>query len=122
MSLLSLGDISSVYKTGLSYIFKAQLLFHPHSHFSSHSLLPSAKMKFFTSNVVILVSVATVVSAAPAELQKRACTNPVLRKNWNSATTSEQTNYVNAVKCLATKPSVLGTNATLYDDFTYVQL
>jgi hypothetical protein len=77
-------------------------------------------MKFSDPVIFSLTSFVTAVFAAPAELQKRACTNPILRKNWNSATASERTSYVNAVKCLATKPSVLGTNATLYDDFTYV--
>lgn len=77
-------------------------------------------MKISFTTFVAVTSIVTGVSAAPAErdLQKRACSNPVLRKNWNSATTSEKTSYINAVKCLATKPSVLGTNATLYDDFT----
>lgn len=79
-------------------------------------------MKFSLTPVITISGLLAGISAAPAELQKRACTNPVLRKSWNVATSAEKTSYVNAVKCLATKPSVLGTNATLYDDFTYVYL
>jgi tyrosinase len=79
-------------------------------------------MKSFLTAAITFASTITGILAAPAELQltRRACSKPILRKNWNSATASEKYKCINAVQCLATKPSVLGTNATLYDDFTYV--
>lgn len=75
-------------------------------------------MKLTLSTILAFTALST---AAPAEVEKRAaCNNPVLRKNWHSATQAEKTSYINAVKCLATKPSKLGGPATLYDDFTWV--
>jgi len=53
---------------------------------------------------------------------KKACTTPKLRKNWAKATPAEKKSYINAVLCLATKPSKLrvSTHSTLYDDFGYI--
>ncbi|KAK1751256.1 hypothetical protein QBC47DRAFT_405960 [Echria macrotheca] len=53
-------------------------------------------------------------------LAPRACTTPKLRKEWSKATQSERTSYINAVKCLTTKPSKLGLSHRLYDDFVWV--
>ncbi|KAI1464569.1 Di-copper centre-containing protein [Daldinia caldariorum] len=48
------------------------------------------------------------------------CENPAVRKEWRTLSTDERNSYISAVKCLATKPSMLGLNTTLYDDFPYV--
>jgi tyrosinase len=48
------------------------------------------------------------------------CTNPVKRVEFRSLDNAARKQYTDAVKCLATKPSMLGLNTTLYDDFTYV--
>lgn len=63
----------------------------------------------------------TFPSLSPAALEARTkCTDPVLRKEWSAATPEERTAYTNAVLCLATKPSTIGLNTTMYDDFAYV--
>jgi tyrosinase len=48
------------------------------------------------------------------------CTNPVKRVEFRTLDNTARKQYTDAVKCLATKPSMLGLNTTLYDDFTYV--
>ena len=60
--------------------------------------------------------------ALPSELTTRqTCSSPKLRKSWAKATNAEKQSYINAVLCLATKPSRLkvATHKTLYDDFSY---
>lgn len=60
--------------------------------------------------------------ALPSDISPRqsTCTSPKLRKEWSKATRAEQQSYINAVLCLATKPSRIGLQTTLYDDFAYV--
>lgn len=48
------------------------------------------------------------------------CTQAPTRREWRTLTVAEQHDYVRAVRCLATKPSTLGNNGTLYDDFPWV--
>ncbi|KGO55074.1 Tyrosinase [Penicillium expansum] len=48
------------------------------------------------------------------------CREPALRKEWRQLSVQERNGYVKAVQCLATTPSRLGLNTTLYDDFAYV--
>ena len=57
-----------------------------------------------------------VVSARPSLF----CQQAPIRREWRTLTTGEQQNYVRAVRCLATKPSKLNENGTLYDDFPWV--
>jgi hypothetical protein len=76
-------------------------------------------MQFSIKSSAVFGFLVTNVLAAPAIVEERAaCTNAVLRKNWHSTTQAEKTSYINAVKCLATKPSIIGLSTTLYDDFT----
>ncbi|KAK0657809.1 hypothetical protein B0T16DRAFT_386283 [Cercophora newfieldiana] len=68
---------------------------------------------------------ATAATALPSELsltRRQTCTSPQPRKSWAQATSAEKQSYLNAVLCLATKPSKLSvpTHSTLYDDFGYV--
>lgn len=57
---------------------------------------------------------------SPEPLAARACTTPKLRREWSKATQAERTSYINAVKCLTTKPSKIGLDHRLYDDFVFV--
>jgi tyrosinase len=74
-----------------------------------------------------LATMATAALALPVEeslgpRQTTACSSPKLRKDWAAATDAEKQSYIDAVLCLATKPSRLNvsTHTTLYDDFGYV--
>lgn len=51
---------------------------------------------------------------------KHVCSAPSIRREWRSLSDSEKDVYVDAVRCLRTKPSRIGMNHTLYDDFAYV--
>ena len=48
------------------------------------------------------------------------CQRPTTRREWRTLSKPERMDYVTAVKCLATKPSKLRNNGTLYDDFPWV--
>jgi tyrosinase len=62
------------------------------------------------------------VSAARVLPRQEAtgCTNPVKRVEFRTLDNASRKQYTDAVKCLNTKPSMLGLNTTLYDDFVYV--
>lgn len=49
-----------------------------------------------------------------------ACKNPSKRVEWRLLPKADQKLYQNSVLCLTTKPSRLGLNSTLYDDFPFV--
>ncbi|CZR41691.1 uncharacterized protein FPRO_11281 [Fusarium proliferatum ET1] len=48
------------------------------------------------------------------------CENPIKRVEWHELDDAARQQYTDAVLCLSTKPSRLGLNTTLYDDFPYV--
>ena len=48
------------------------------------------------------------------------CRDPPKRKEWRQLDGSEKRAYIDAVKCLHHKPSGLGLNGTLHDDFAYI--
>lgn len=50
------------------------------------------------------------------------CREPVVRKEWRSFSHHEKLHYIEAVQCLAKKPSRIRENGTLYDDFPYVHV
>ena len=52
--------------------------------------------------------------------QSWVCQQPTTRREWRTLSKPERFDYVTAVKCLATKPSKLRNNGTLYDDFPWV--
>ncbi|KAL2060772.1 hypothetical protein VTL71DRAFT_9414 [Oculimacula yallundae] len=66
-----------------------------------------------------LVSAAAFINPRQAS-SGHGCTNPEKRVEFRTLDAAAQTQYTNAVMCLSTKPSTLGLNTTLYDDFTYV--
>ena len=49
-----------------------------------------------------------------------SCQEPPIRREWRTLTLVEKNDYIRAVRCLASKPSTLGINGTLYDDFPWV--
>lgn len=63
---------------------------------------------------------AGIAAARVLPRQESLCTNPIKRVEFRSLEIAARKQYTDAVKCLATKPSMLGLNTTLYDDFTYV--
>jgi tyrosinase len=48
------------------------------------------------------------------------CEIPTKRVEWRELDDAARQQYTDAVLCLSTKPSRLGLNTTLYDDFPYV--
>ncbi|KAM0135572.1 hypothetical protein ACHAO1_005121 [Botrytis cinerea] len=48
------------------------------------------------------------------------CVNPATRQEWRTLSGQEKAEYLAAVQCLATKPSRVRNNGTLYDDFPWV--
>lgn len=52
--------------------------------------------------------------------EAKGCTKPVKRVEFRTLDNTVRKQYTDAVVCLTTKPSMLGLNTTLYDDFTYV--
>ncbi|KAK8043751.1 Di-copper centre-containing protein [Apiospora phragmitis] len=58
--------------------------------------------------------------ALPTTQPRETCTNPAKRVEWRQLSAADQQSFINAVLCLKTKPSKMGLNTTLYDDFPYV--
>ena len=67
-----------------------------------------------------LIVTAELCAAALIPRQHSTCVNPVKRVEWRELDAALQTQYIDAVLCLKTKPSKLGVNTTRYDDFPYV--
>jgi tyrosinase len=70
-------------------------------------------------SVLVFAAALTPALAAPAPTQQK-CTNPQKRPEWRELSEAGQQSYIDAVLCLKTKPSRLGLDTTLYDDFPYV--
>ncbi|KAH7252774.1 hypothetical protein BKA59DRAFT_492592 [Fusarium tricinctum] len=68
-------------------------------------------MRFLLFTVPALCAAATV---------PKTCENAPKRIEWRQLDQSARPQYVDAVLCLGTKPSRIGLNSTLYDDFPYV--
>ncbi|KAH6899782.1 hypothetical protein B0T10DRAFT_524877 [Thelonectria olida] len=68
--------------------------------------------------VAASVAVEAVLGAATPNC---GCTKPIVRKEWRTLTTKEKGKYINAVKCLAKKPSKTGAiyngAKSRFDDF-----
>jgi tyrosinase len=60
------------------------------------------------------------VAALPASKPQAECKNPEKRIEWRQMDPQDQKSYLDAVLCLKTKPSKIGLNSTLYDDFPNV--
>jgi len=87
---------------------------------STSSGIPVA-MKFAQILTVASGSLHTALALPPTLPRQQTCTSPKLRKEWSQATAGERSSYIQAVLCLATKPSTLGlpSPATVYDDFSW---
>lgn len=72
--------------------------------------------------IYMLAAVGAVAPAValPANQPRAACTNPEKRIEWRELDPKHQKGYLDAVNCLTTKPSRIGLNSTLYDDFPHV--
>ena len=83
---------------------------------------------FLTSIVCSWVLLFSNIKHSPQqEIESAAYTQPSLfcqqvpiRREWRTLTAAEQHDYIRAVRCLATKPSKLNEQGTLYDDFPWV--
>ncbi|KAH7014498.1 uncharacterized protein B0I36DRAFT_378185 [Microdochium trichocladiopsis] len=74
-------------------------------------------------STIIPVLLAGAASALPTvNITASTCVAPSKRIEWRQLGAANQQSYLNAVKCLKTKPSRLGIEpaSTLYDDFPYV--
>lgn len=73
------------------------------------------------SPLILLFAYSTIrVSSQPA----RICDNPSERVLWTVLTAEERTSYIDATKCLQTKPSITGLSSSknLFDDFIAVHI
>ncbi|CAE7133869.1 unnamed protein product [Rhizoctonia solani] len=62
-------------------------------------------------------------AAFSAPTKRTECTNPTIRREWNTLPQEKRDAFHNAVKCLQTKPSIVesgGLSKTLYDDYSYI--
>ncbi|CEF88219.1 hypothetical protein SNK03_012974 [Fusarium graminearum] len=62
----------------------------------------------------------TLPALCAAAAVPKSCENPTKRVEWRQLDQTVRQQYVDAVLCLTTKPSRIGLNSTLYDDFPYV--
>ena len=89
----------------------------------------SQKLRCFLSSLVVIILCAaiaifgiTLFRRLGTDIGKYSteCEEYTIRREWRSLSKMEKTGYIQAVQCLQTKPSVLGLNQTLYDDFPWV--
>ncbi|CAE6494654.1 unnamed protein product [Rhizoctonia solani] len=62
-------------------------------------------------------------AALSAPTKWNECTNPIIRRNWDTLPQEKRDAFHKAVKCLQTKPSIVesgGLSKTLYDDYGYI--
>ena len=73
--------------------------------------------------VVLVVQVVTalgLLAASQTDTSEPFCTKPALRREWRSLSSTEQSEYLRAVKCLHDLPSGLGVGGKLSDDFPWL--
>ena len=81
---------------------------------STWILLFGNVFQLYHNNAVVLVESSSLSSLL------WDCQQPSIRREWRTLSEAERLAYVNAVACLATKPSKLRNNGTFYDDFPWV--
>ncbi len=69
--------------------------------------------------VVIAVVLAVSWQTRTAGDSLRPCESLKVRREWRDLSREEQKEYLRAVVCLRERPSRLGLNQSLYDDFPY---
>jgi hypothetical protein len=99
-------------------------IFLPIAHVQNMEYMIYVKVVFtliLSISIFVYLSL-SILQLKPSSIQPHlSCQNPVLRKEWSATTDADRSSYINAVLCLATKPSRIGlVNSTLYDDFAYV--
>lgn len=71
--------------------------------------------------LISIIGAASAIALPTTGINATACLSPQKRVEWRELGADNQQNYINAVKCLKTKPSRIGLQeSTLYDDFPYV--
>ncbi|PMD16629.1 Di-copper centre-containing protein [Hyaloscypha hepaticicola] len=85
----------------------------------SHSLRLTIILMLPLSLVVLALFWTQISENSSLSPTKISCTDPATRREWRSLSRREKKDYIDAVKCLATVPSRLGTNGTIYDDFPW---
>lgn len=58
--------------------------------------------------------------AVPVAGSEQECADPPARIEWRELDPANQKGYIDAVLCLKTKPSRIGLDTPLYDDFPHV--
>lgn len=75
-------------------------------------------------NVALVGALSSLAVAAPLQSRnegsKTSCNNPETRVEWRNLSADQQQSYLDAVLCLKKKPSSIGLDTSLYDDFPYV--
>lgn len=69
---------------------------------------------------ILAAAMAMSPAAALPRRQAGGCTDPSKRIEWRELDPTDQQDYIKAVLCLKTKPSRIGLNTPLYDDFSHV--
>lgn len=72
-----------------------------------------------TSSSAVLAPVAA-GSWSPISTPVSSCVSPPIRREWRTLNTAAKRDYIKAVQCLATRPSQVGSNGTLHDDFPWI--
>lgn len=85
---------------------------------------------FFSAKKLAVVATAAqgiLASTLPLNVEpKTQCSNPRIRKEWRTLSTSEQNDYINAIQCLKAAPSkgkeFFDTLETRYEDFVALHI
>ncbi|KAJ1327075.1 tyrosinase [Microdochium nivale] len=73
------------------------------------------------ASLIYIIGAISATALPTTDINATACLSPQKRVEWRELSTNNQQSYINAVKCLKTKPSRIGLkDSTLYDDFPYV--
>jgi hypothetical protein len=84
----------------------------------------SNKTRIFAGLAVIVLSACTymhwTVQSYTQPSERHYCDAISLRKEWRTLALHQKHEYIGAVQCLKTRPSKLGQNHSLYDDFPWV--
>ncbi|KAF5667277.1 monophenol monooxygenase (tyrosinase) [Fusarium heterosporum] len=75
-------------------------------------------MKFF--NALTIASIIAPAVSFPGFKAGKSCTDPAKRIEWRELDPADQKGYIDSVLCLKTKPSRMGLNSSLYDDFPHL--
>lgn len=52
--------------------------------------------------------------------KSRTCRDPAVRQEWRSLSFLQRREYISAVRCLQNRPSTIGLDHTLHDEFTWI--